>query len=138
MPARIRRLFFVGLLLAAAFLIGSLDEARASLTSRFMITRSEMLRAQELARDLRPLQEFSYTAGSKVIHCRMNALTQGAGFACEFHFGSKTLLLTSLEMERVDAKLATYAPGDRIFLRGRVQLECSVFRARELDWACRY
>lgn len=138
MPARIRRLFFVGLVLAAAFLIGSLEEARANLTSRFTLHRSEVVRARVLSLEMRPLQEFSFTEGSKVIHCRMNSLTQGEGFACEFHFGAKTLLLTSLEMDRIDAKLATYAPGDRIFLRGRVQLECSVQRTRELDWSCRY
>lgn len=139
MPARIRRLFFVGLILATAFLLGSLNEARATtLTSRFMILRSEVLQARQLSVGLRERQEFSFTSGSKVIHCRINTLTQGEGFGCEIHLGGKVLILSSIEMDRIDQKLATYAPGDRIFLRGRVQLECSVARSRELDWACRY
>lgn len=138
MSARIRRLFLVGLILATAFPLSHLNEAQATpFGSRLLIHRSEIVHARALSSGLHPLQEFSFIADSKLVHCRMNSRTQGEGFACEFQYGVKTLLLTSLEMERIDAKLATYVPGARVLLQGRVQLECLVQPARERGWICR-
>lgn len=138
MPARIRRLFFAAMLIVTAVLLGQVSEAEAGLESRFVIRRNEVLKARQLSQDMSSHQEFSFTEGDKIIHCRMNSLVQGKGFACEFHLGDRVLMLTSLEMDRIDKKLGSYAAGDRIFLRGRVALECSVARATELDWTCRY
>lgn len=139
MLARIRRLWLITLILLIAVLLTTFDDAHAMLDSRPVLRHADFMRARVLSLDMRPLQEFSFVQNAVVVLCRMNPITLGDGFACEFQFPTKTLLVTSIEMDRIDAKLATYAPGDRIFLRGpRLQLECSVARSRELDWVCRY
>lgn len=137
MHARIRRLLFASLIITTAVALGVIHDAEA-LESRHILRRTDIVKARLLSLDMRPLQEFSFSESSKVIHCRMNSLIQGEGFACDFHWGHKVLLLTSLEMDRIDAKLATYPAGYRIFLRARVPLECWVERTHDLDWVCRY
>lgn len=140
MSARILRIFGFSVLLVVAALLVTLEDAHASFNARSSsrLFRKDIVEARNLAEGLRASQEFSFADRFKVTHCRIHNRNEGPGFTCEFHFGAKTLLLTSQEMENLDAMLATYNPGDRVIVQAREELECTIPWGAEINWECRF
>lgn len=126
-------------LFVALFLYLALNEvARAdSWSAKSTFTDADIKQARALAAELRPFNRFTFADDHKVVSCEMFGLIEGEGFVCQFIFGTKTLVMTSVDMDAITERLRHYRDGEQARLQlGRWHFECDISEVPQFAFIC--
>jgi len=101
------------------------------------ITRMELLKAGEMAKDLPANTRFSFTEGSMIANCQTLELARGQGHFCEFIFGEQIMTITDLEFKSIDCALGIHSTGTQVRIRlGEQTISCEILSGDPLNYSC--